>query len=216
MTRSHQHHHSSSQQPFWGAGRKSTFKKRSSAGYLFAAPKKYNAHKHHHYAQHAHLQAQRPSTPYSSKNHHRSLDYWAKWLLYHPWFRALTIFFTFTALFADDFRVAFLPKAADPIFGGLAMLTMLIFAFHLVLSIIANPDYRSLSGVFLVALDLLNIGSLYFDVQRFDWNREGNSKNLRYWLEFQQSRAAFRAGKGTRACRRWCRACVRYRYRLMN
>jgi len=115
----------------------------------------------------------------------------------HPWFQGSLCFFTLSALFADDLRMACVPKAGDPFFGVLAMITMIIFIFALLVNLIAAPEYRTISGIILVFLDLVCITSLYWDVQRFDWEQRDtdNAYNLGLWLGYQNCRSFFRAGK---------------------
>ena len=114
-------------------------------------------------------------------------------ILKEKWFSRLLLFFTITALLADDIRQAACPKFTDLYFSILAMITICFFTFELALRLIALPSARPCNhGLFSwvslgLLIDIINILSLFLDI-----TYPGLDEDVSY---FQFSRPSFRAGK---------------------
>lgn len=126
------------------------------------------------------------------------IERWSLKILKYPWFSRLLIFFTITAVLADDIRLAACPKSTDLYFSILAIMTICFFSFELILRLIAIPSVRPshhglLSWTSLgLVIDIINILSLFLDISFAGKEQD----DVTY---FQYSRTSFRAGtfKGT-------------------
>lgn len=78
-----------------------------------------------------------------------------------PHFTALTTALTVYALFGDDFRLLFTPKAADPIFDVITIISMAIFALEIIICGIGQVGYL---GGFFFWLDLVSTMTLVLDI----------------------------------------------------
>jgi hypothetical protein len=82
-------------------------------------------------------------------------------LLEAVWFNIVVSIFTILALFGDDFRIIATSKGADPLFDVLLILTLLIFAFEITLSVLCKPGYFN---SFFFWLDLISTVTLILDL----------------------------------------------------
>ena len=79
-------------------------------------------------------------------------------------FQILVNIITVYALFADDFRTAFLPKSVDNGFDSITIFCMVVFTIEITLSVLTKEKYLF---SFFFWLDVISTISLIFDLKWF-------------------------------------------------